>query len=250
MLRRRVMPCLLIKNEALVKTIQFNKFNYIGDPVNAVKIYNDCEVDELVILDISATIEHKEPNYMLIAKIVDECFMPLAYGGGVKSIEQMAQIFKLGAEKIVINSLVFEAPEVIKAAISKFGAQSIVASIDCKKNIFGKYEVFTNSGKNKIKMKLEDVFKLLNELGVGEVMINDISCDGMMQGYNKELIQKSLEQLNMPLIAIGGAGKVEHLKEAFELGIQALAAGSLFVYKSAFRGVLINYPNKEIEKMR
>lgn len=250
MLKRRVMPCLLLRGESLVKTIQFKKFNYIGDPINAVKIFNDCEVDELVILDITATTEKREPNYALIGKIVNECFVPLAYGGGVNNIEQMTRLFKMGIEKICVNTALFENPEFIKSAVDRFGAQSIVASIDCKKNLFGHYETFTRSGTNKIKMKIEDVMVYIESLGVGEVMINDISRDGMMEGYNLELIDKFLKTLKTPLIAIGGAGSLEHLKQAFELGIKALAAGSLFVYKSKLRGVLINYPNKEIEKMR
>lgn len=250
MLKRRVMPCLLLRGESLVKTIQFKKFSYIGDPINAVKIFNDCEVDELVILDITATLEKREPNFELIGKIVNECFVPLAYGGGITTLDQMTRLFKLGIEKICVNTALFENPEFIKRAVDRFGAQSVVASIDCKKNIFGQYETFTKSGTHKVKMKLEDVMSTIEKLGVGEVMINDISRDGMMEGYNLELIELFLKTLKTPLIAIGGAGSIEHLKKAFELGIKALAAGSLFVYKSKLRGVLINYPNKEIEKMR
>lgn len=250
MLKRRIIPCLLLKDEALVKTIQFSKFSYIGDPINAVKIFNDCEVDELIILDISATTEGKTPNISLIKKIVDECFIPLAYGGGVKTIEQMEQIFQIGVEKISLNSLLFENPEVVKQAVARFGAQAIIASLDCKKNIWGNYEVYIKSGRVKIKMQFDDVLTYINELGVGEILINDIQRDGIMKGYNVELLQKCIERFNIPVIGIGGAGKLEHLREAFEIGIPALAAGSLFVYKSEFRGVLINYPSKEIEKMR
>ena len=250
MLKKRVMPCLLLKGESLVKSVKFKDYNYIGDPINAVKIFNDCEVDELVLLDITATTEGREPNFDLIAKIVDESFVPLAYGGGVKTIEQMAKIFKIGVEKIIINSLLFEDSGMIAKAIEYFGAQSVVVSIDVKKNLFGKYEVFLYNGKKKASKSFEEVLSQLNQLNVGEVLINDISRDGMMQGYNLDLIAYALEKLNMPVIAIGGAGELSDLEKAFNLGIQALAAGSLFVYKSQFRGVLINYPNAEIEKMR
>ncbi len=250
MLKRRIIPCLLLKDEALVKTIQFNKFSYIGDPINAVKIYNDCEVDELIILDISATTEGKKPNISLIKKIVDECFIPLAYGGGVKTIEQMEQIFQIGVEKISLNSLLFENPEVVRQAVAKFGAQAIIASIDCKKNIWGSYEVFLRNGKVKVKMKFDEVLMYIDNLGIGEILINDIQRDGEMKGYNIELIKMCMERINVPVIGLGGAGNLEHLREAFKTGVPALAAGSLFVYKSEFRGVLINYPNKEIEHMR
>ncbi|OJV62412.1 MAG: imidazole glycerol phosphate synthase subunit HisF [Clostridiales bacterium 38-18] len=250
MLKKRVMPCLLLKGESLVKSVKFKDYTYIGDPINAVKIFNDCEVDELVLLDITATTEEREPNFDLIAKIVDESFVPLAYGGGVKTIEQMAIIFKIGVEKIIINSLLFEDSGMIAKATEYFGAQSIVVSIDVKKNLFGKYEVFLYNGKKKASKSFEEVLSLLNQLNVGEVLINDISRDGMMEGYNLDLIAYTLDKLNMPVIAIGGAGELSDLEKAFDLGIQALAAGSLFVYKSRFRGVLINYPNAEIEKMR
>ena len=250
MLKRRVMPCLLLRGESLVKTIQFNKFNYIGDPINAVKIFNDCEVDELVILDITATLEKRDPNFELISKIVNECFVPLAYGGGISNLDQMTKLFKMGIEKICVNTAIFDKPEFIKEAVGRFGAQSVVASIDVKKNIFGHYEVYTQSGTHKIKMKLDEVLDYIESLGVGEVMVNDIARDGMMEGYNLELISQFLKRLKTPLIAIGGAGSIEHLQKAFDTGIHALAAGSLFVYKSKLRGVLINYPNKEIEKMR
>lgn len=250
MLKKRIIPCLLLKEEALVKTRQFGELTYIGDPINAVKIYSDCEVDELIILDITASIQNRSPNMELIRKIVDECFIPLAYGGGVKSIDQMDEIFQSGVEKICLNALIFEDPEVVKLAVQRFGSQAIVASIDCKKNIFGQYDVYTRGGKNKVKMKFDEILKHIISLGVGELMVNDIQRDGEMKGYNLDLIKRCVDNVPFPVIGLGGAGSLAHLNEAFETGVPALAAGSLFIYKSDFRGVLINYPNKEIEKMR
>lgn len=250
MLKKRVIPCLLLQGESLVKTIQFQKGNYIGDPMNAVKIYNDCEVDELIILDIAATVNEKQPNFDLLSKIVDECFIPLTYGGGIKTIEDMSTIFQIGVEKVAINALIYENSSIVKDAVKKFGSQSIVASIDCKKNIFGHYDVYIRNGKKKIKYKLDSYLEYVQSLGVGEILINDIHRDGMMDGYNLELMEICKKQISTPLIGLGGAGCLEHLQNAFELGITALAAGSLFVYKSKYRGVLINYPNTEIEKMR
>lgn len=250
MLKRRIIPCLLLKDEALIKTIQFNKYAYIGDPINAVKIYNDCEVDEIILLDIFATTENKRPNVELIKKIVDECFIPLAYGGGVRTIEEMDEIFQIGVEKICLNALLFEDPQMVKQAVARFGAQAIVASLDFKKSLFGGYEAYVRNGKVKVKMKFDEVLKYIESLGVGEVLVNDIQRDGEMKGYNTELIDLCMQRCQVPVIGLGGAGKLEHLREAFQTGIPALAAGSLFVYKSEFRGVLINYPNQEIEKMR
>lgn len=250
MLKKRVMPCLLLKGESLVKTEQFGKYNYIGDPINAVKIFNDCEVDEIILLDIDASIEDKEPNYDLIRKIVNESFVPMAYGGGVKTVGQMEKLFQIGIEKVSLNTLIFEDEETVIRAVERFGAQSIVASLDVKKNLFGKYEVFYFSAKKKSKHTLLGALDLVQRLGVGEILINDISKDGMMNGYNLDLIKRVVDYVSVPVIGIGGAGQIDDLRKGFETGIKALAAGSLFVYKSNFKGVLINYPNQEIEKMR
>lgn len=248
MLRKRVIPCLLLKEESLVKTIKFGSPNYIGDPINAVKIYNDCEVDEIILLDISTN--GAGPRFDLIKKIVDECFVPMCYGGGVRTIKEMEKIFQIGVEKISLNTLIFEEPKIVREAVDRFGSQSIIASIDVKQNLFGKYVVYYQNGNKKVKQSLAEVLKSLGDLGVGEILINDIMKDGTMTGYNLELMRYVADSVEVPVIGIGGAGKIDDLEKGFETGVQALAAGSLFVYKSSFRGVLINYPNVEIEKIR
>lgn len=250
MLRNRVIPCLLMQGGSLVKTIQFKNPTYIGDPINAVKIFNDCEVDELILLDIDATREKRRPDFKLIEKTVDECFMPLAYGGGVRSIEDMEILFQIGIEKISLNALLVEEPDTVRAAVDRFGAQSIVGSLDFKKGLLGGYAPYTRNGAVKLNYTFETYLQHVLSLGVGELLINDIQHDGVMNGYNLELIKRALASSTVPVIAIGGAGKLDDLKAAFNLGVPALAAGSLFVYKSQYRGVLINYPNAVIEEMR
>lgn len=245
MLQVRVMPCLLLKHEALVKTIKFKDPKYIGDPINTVKIYNEMEVDELIFLDISATIENKKPSFEIISRIASECFMPFAYGGGVRDLNDIKQIFNLGAEKVVINSYAVENPSFVKEASDLFGRQSIVISIDVKKNNVGEYEVYTHSGK--ISTKLDPVKFAVNmeQMGAGEIFLNSIDRDGTMEGYDLELIKNVSGAIGIPLVACGGAGKIEDIGKAVTAGASAAAAGSIFVYQSKNRAVLINYPTQE-----
>lgn len=245
MLRVRVIPVLLLQNKGLVKTIQFKSPNYIGDPMNAVKIFNEKEVDELIFLDISATKEHRKPNLVYLKEIATECFMPLGYGGGITTIEDIKNVLSTGIEKAIINSHAVENPDFIKEAALKYGNSTIVISIDYKKDLFGRMRVYTHSGTKKSKYHPLDFAKMMDEFGAGEVVINSIDKDGMMNGYDTQFIKEVVTSISMPAVACGGAGSVEDLKDVIsKTHIQAVAAGSIFVYQSKMRGVLINYPKQ------
>jgi len=251
MLQPRIIPCLLLKNQGLVKTVRFKKPKYVGDPINAVKIFNEKEVDEMIFLDITASIDRKKPNFKIIREIASECFMPLCYGGGVRNLDDIKQIFNTGVEKVAINSYALEDNEFITKASYLFGNQSIVVSIDAKKNIFGKYEVFGFSGKKKYKLSPADYAAHMENMGAGEILINSINMDGTMAGYDIELVKSVSKAVTIPVIACGGAGKIEDFTEAVrEGGTSAVAAGSLFVFQGKLRAVLISYPNpKELKNL-
>lgn len=241
----RIIPCLLLKNQSLVKTIKFKNEIYVGDPINAVRIFNDKEVDELVILDISATKEKRGPNFKYIKSLASECFMPFAYGGGITNLEQIAHLNTIGVEKVIINSQTFIEETFIINAVKHFGSSSIVVSIDVKKDIWGNYIVYHSGGSKKTNYSFKEILHKLNEWEVGEVILNSIDRDGMMVGYDKNLIKKTSEVLNMPLIALGGASSLENMREVvMDSGASAAAAGSLFVFYGKFNAVLINYPNQ------
>lgn len=243
MLKTRVIPCLLLKGLGLVKTIKFKDPKYVGDPINAVKIFNDKEVDELIFLDISATVEKKRPAIELITRIAGECFMPLAYGGGIGTIQDIQDILSLGAEKVSINTVAVETPELIRAAADLFGSQSIVVSIDVRKKLFGGYEVCIRGGKKATGLDPVAHAVRMEELGAGEILINSIDRDGTMQGYDTDLIKKVAGAVSIPVIACGGAGRVEDLGAAVKAGASAVSAGSMFVFRGRLRAVLINYPS-------
>ncbi|MEM4255187.1 MAG: AglZ/HisF2 family acetamidino modification protein [Candidatus Norongarragalinales archaeon] len=250
MLNVRVMPCLLLQNSRLVKTINFKNPNYVGDPVNAIKIYNEKEVDELIVLDITATLENRKPPFSEIAEITSECFMPLTYGGGVNSIEDIRKLMGMGVEKVAINSYAFENPSFVTQASEVFGSQAVIASIDAKKTPSGKYEVFTHSGSKSTGLDPVAWAKKMEKLGAGEVLLTSIDKEGTMEGYDLELIRKVSRAVSIPLIACGGAGKIEHFKEAVDAGASAVAAGSMAVYMSNNRAVLINFPTpRELKKV-
>lgn len=251
MLLTRVIPCLLKRNAALVKTINFNKFNYIGDPVNSIQIFNNLLVDELIFLDITATKGGEGPDFELISKITTECFMPLSYGGGVRSIGDMRKIFSLGVEKIIICSYAVENPDFIHQATAEFGSQSVIVSIDVRKNFFGRYEVFTQAGTKNTKLDPVEFAKHMVEKGAGEIFVNSIDRDGMMAGYDLALIKKVSHTVKVPVIASGGAGELKDLTKAVCAGASAVAAGSLFVYqRKSYDSVLINYPTQaELKKL-
>ncbi|WP_109302016.1 AglZ/HisF2 family acetamidino modification protein [Aquimarina sp. AU474] len=241
---KRIIPCLLLRDNGLVKTIKFKDSTYIGDPINAVKIFNEKEVDELVFLDIDATKDRKEPPYELIGDIATECFMPFCYGGGIKTIDQIRRLIASGAEKVAINSAAFYNPQFIKEAATIFGSSTIVISIDYKKNLFGKTSVYVNGGKKNTKKDPITYAIEMEKLGAGELFLNAIERDGVMNGYDIEMIREITDAVSIPVIACGGAGELNDFKEAFYQGrASAAAAGSLFVFQGKKRGVLISYPD-------
>ncbi len=243
---KRIIPCLLLRDGGLVKTRKFKDSTYIGDPINAVKIFNEKEVDELIFLDIDATKEGKEPPYDLIYDIATECFMPFCYGGGVKNVDQVRKLISSGAEKIAINSAAFYNPQFIKDAVAVFGSSTIVVSIDYKKNIFGKSYVYVNGGKKSTKKEPLEYAKEMEALGAGELLINSIERDGIMGGYDVNLIRKISDAVSIPVIASGGAGCINDFKKAFQEGkASAVTAGSFFVFQGKKKGVLISYPGAE-----
>ena len=242
----RVIPTLLLKNNGLVKTIKFKNEKYIGDPINAVKIFNEKEVDEIIFLDINASKIEQQPNFDMLERISSECFMPLAYGGGIKTIEQVKKILRIGVEKVIINSAAINNFNFIKDIINVVGSQSVIISIDIKKSIFGKYKVFSYLLNKNIKIELMELLEIVNQVGVGEVFINSVDRDGMMNGYDIELLKLVSSSINMPLVACGGASNFNHLKDGLKLGgANAVSAGSMFVYHGKHNAVLINYLNKE-----
>ncbi len=241
----RVIPVLLLDNGGVYKTVQFKKPVYVGDPLNAVKILNDKEVDELIFLDISASGQRREPDYDYLTSIAGECFMPLCYGGGISSIEQINKLIKSGIEKVSINNSALTQPEFIRQAADKFGSSTIVVSIDVTKNLFGKYRIYA---KNKLKTKFSDPVAMaeeMNKLGAGELLINSVECDGMMNGYDIDLIKRISAVVDIPVVACGGAGKISDFKSAVDNGASAVAAGSMFVFHGVHKAVLINYPSQK-----
>ena len=245
MLNPRIIPCLLVQNKGLVKTVKFSSPKYVGDPLNAVKIFNEKSVDELIVLDITATIEKKEPDYKMIANLAMECRMPLCYGGGIKSKGQALKIFELGIEKVAISSSAIDNPKLISEIANIVGNQSIVVVIDVKKKRFGSnYEIYTNNGKKKSSMSPTDFVKSAEEFGCGEIIINSIDNDGTMNGYDTKIIDKIRNEISIPLTVLGGAGTLDDVGEIINnYGIIGVAAGSLFVFKGKYKAVLINYPN-------
>ena len=249
MLRSRLIPCLLIQDGQLVKTVKFNNSKYVGDPLNAVKIFNEKYVDELMIIDISATEKGLEPNFNFIQKLADESRMPLSYGGGVKSLSHANKIISMGFEKICISSALIENPHLVKVISDSIGSQSTVVVLDVKKSLFGKYEIVTNRGKKKSKMELIECVNLMQDYGIGEIIINSVDCDGVMEGYDLKLINKIYSYINKPMTILGGAGSVDDFKQLnHSYGPCGIAAGSYFVFKGKFKAVLINYPSIEERK--
>ena len=246
MLRPRITPCLLVHKGGLVKTQRFKDPKYVGDPINAVKIFNEKESDELIVLDIDATRLGYEPNFDLISRISDECRMPLCYGGGVKTAKQAEKIICMGVEKVAISSAAIENPSIVSEIASVVGRQSVVAVIDVreKNGIFNKgYEVCTHNATKVHRLNPLDLAIELQELGVGEIVINSIDRDGSMEGYDLELARIFKESLSVPMTMLGGAGSLDDLESLFgAVGIVGAAAGSLFVFKGKYRAVLISYP--------
>ena len=244
MLRPRITPCLLIKNGGLVKTQQFKNDKYVGDPINAVKIFNEKSVDELIVIDIDATRLGQEPNYTLLQRLANESRMPLCYGGGIKKCEQAEKIIKMGIEKIAISSAAIEKPDLITEISEAIGKQSVVCVLDVKNNTFKGYSIYTNNGKKRIDGDLTNWINIFQSSGAGEILINSIDRDGMQNGYDIKLVKSVANKFSVPSTFLGGASSLADIEELIEYrGIGGCAAGSLFVFKGKFRAVLINYPN-------
>ena len=242
--RPRVMPVLLLKGDLLYKSVQFKDHKYVGDPRIAVKIFNDKGCDELVLLDITATNEGRRPNFQLIEEIASEAFMPVAYGGGIRDVADAKRILALGVEKIVINTIAVENPQFVSQAAEQFGSSSVVVCMDVKRSLLGKYEVHTQGGRSNARLDPAQHAKHMAKLGAGEIIVNSIDRDGMMQGYDLDLVKRVSSAVDVPVIACGGAGNVDHLAEAIQQGgASAVAAGSLFVFQGRHRAVLINFPD-------
>jgi len=245
-MKTRVIPVLLLRNNGLVKTVKFSNPLYVGDPINSVRIFNEKEVDELVFLDIGATVNRREPNFSIIEDIAGEAFMPMAYGGGITSVAIIRRIMSLGFEKVIVNSVTYDNPDVIREAVQIYGSQAVVACVDVKRKWLGGYDLFTHSGKVRRKVTLHDHLKNLINYGVGEIIVNSIDRDGTQSGYDLAVIKTVSAAVRVPVIACGGAGSMDHFVAAVkEAGASAVAAGSLFVYTGKHKAVLINYPDRE-----
>lgn len=242
MLNKRIIPVLLIEDGYLVKTRQFKDSVYLGDPINAVKIFNEKEVDEIVILDISASKVGRKPNFEFISEIASECFMPMAYGGGINDIDDIKTLFSLGIEKICLNQNCLFDFSLLSSASKIFGEQSIVVAVDIKYNLFGKPQIYNHVKKSTISDPINFLLEAKKN-GAGEIFVNFVDRDGMMQGYDLQYLKKICENIKLPLIACGGAGKLDHIKDLFSItNIQAAAAGSMFVFTGKHKAVLITYP--------
>ncbi len=249
MMRRvRVIPVLLLHKNGLYKTVKFAKPGYVGDPINAVKIFNEKEIDEIVVLDIDATAQNRGPNFEKISELASEAFIPLAYGGGITTMDQIQKLFFLGVEKIILNRSAFINPSLITEAAKRVGSQSVVASIDYKRNFFGKEIVYTINGKESAKLHPVDYARKLVEYGAGEIILNSIDRDGTYDGYDLAMIEKISKAVPVPVVAVGGASDVTDFRKAIQSGASAVAAGSMFVYQRPHNAVLINYPGQAILK--
>lgn len=245
MLRPRIIPSLLVHDNGLVKTVNFKNPKYVGDPINAVKIFNEKEVDELAVFDIDATVKGFEPNYSLIEKLASQSRMPLCYGGGVKTVEQAQRIFGLGIEKIALSSSVLQNPSLITEISNRVGSQSVIVVLDVKKKLLGGYETYIHNGRKSTGINPFKFAEEAQRLGAGEIIINSIDQDGVMKGYDMTLIDKLREKISLPLTVLGGAGSLDDISKVIDKhGVIGVAAGSLFVFKGVYKAVLINYPTK------
>lgn len=247
MLRSRISPCLLVHKKGLVKTVGFKDPKYVGDPINAVKIFNEKEVDELIVLDIDATVEGRGPDFTLIKNLAVECRMPFCYGGGVTNVEEAKKIINLGAEKVALSNSAIYNFDLLKQIGDAVGIQSVVVVLDVKKRGFlGSYELFTHNGKNATGIKVKDFIKKLNEVGVGEIVVNSIDRDGKMEGYDMSLINMVRDLTDGPMTVLGGAGSLKDIQDVIaRYRVIGVSAGSLFVFKGKYKAVLINYPSGE-----
>lgn len=241
---RRIIPCLLLHRRGLYKTVKFQKPKYVGDPINAIRIFNEKECDELIFLDIDAGITGKGPDFQMLEKVSSECFMPLCYGGGLKTLFEIERVLKVGVEKVAICNSLIENPNFVKEAARRYGSSTIVGAIDFKRTMFGKPVGWCRNTRKQIG-NLTELAKIAEELGVGELLLNSIERDGSMDGYDLEAIKAVTATVQIPVIACGGAGSLVHFRDAFSVGgASAVAAGSYFVFHGKHRAVLITYPSK------
>lgn len=244
--RPRIIPCLLIQNQGLVKTVKFSNPNYLGDVINAVKIFNEKEVDELCLLDITASVEKREPDFEFLQDISSEAFMPMSYGGGITNLEQAKKIFYIGYEKVILNTSFVENPGLINKIAGYAGSQSVVVSIDAKKKLLNGYHCYINGGRLKTDKTPQELAVLAENLGAGEILLNSLDRDGTMQGYDLNLVKSVTEKVHIPVIACGGASGIHDLKQVLKEGhAHAAAAGSIFVYYGKKKAVLINMPEEQ-----
>ena len=246
MLKNRVIPCLQLLGESLVKTVNFKKHVYIGDPVNTAKIFNELEADELVIVDISATSENREPNFKVLGQLASECFMPLSYGGGIANLEQAKKIFSIGFEKVILNTSTFEHSGLVSEMATLYGSQSVVVAIDVKKNFWGQYEVYSHSGTIKEKKNLVFWAQELEQRGAGEVLLTSIDREGTWKGFDLDLIKTVVDSIHIPVIAHGGSATITDIQNAIKVAsASAVALGSMVVFQGKGLGVLVNFPDRK-----
>lgn len=249
-MRVRVVPCLLLSGAGLVKTVRFSKPRYVGDPVNTVRLFNDKEADELILLDIQATTRASEPNIQAVGGIAGECFMPLCYGGGVRTVLQMERLFESGVEKVAINTAAYENPTLVDGGARRFGSQAIVVGIDVKRRWAGRFEVVVRGGRFGTGLDPVAYARRVEDEGAGEILLTAVDRDGTMSGYDLDLVERVSHAVSIPVIACGGAGSLSHLSEALASGASAVAAGSLFVFTGKHQAVLVTYPSpSELESL-
>lgn len=246
MLRTRVIPALLLEAESLVKTVRFARSQYVGDPANTVRIFNELEVDELLFLDITASSGKRAPNIQVLKEIADECFMPLGYGGGIRSLEDAKSVFDIGFEKIVINTQAAQRPELITEIATVYGSQAVIVSIDVKRDLLGRQTVRALGGKRRTRRDPIAWALEAEQAGAGEILFTSIDREGTWEGFDLELVKSVTDAVSVPVIAHGGAGSVEHIKQVVRVaGASAVALGSMVVFQKQGMGVLINFPDKK-----
>ena len=250
MLRPRIIPVLLLKENFLVKSVKFKNHRYIGDPINAVKLFNDLAADELIFLDIDASRRGSPISFSLVKEIGEEANMPFTVGGGINSLTQIEELIKSGAERVVVGNEAANNPKFICSASNEFGSSTVTVCMDIKKNFFGKEMLYSLNGKVAHKYNVIDFARLMEQNGVGELIVQSVDRDGMMKGFEKDLVKRISDAVSVPVVALGGAGSYTHLKEMYDFcKVRGLSSGSTFVYQSEMKGVLINYPTKEEKKL-
>lgn len=243
LLRTRIIPALLLRNESLVKTVRFGMFTYVGDPCNTVRIFNELEVDELLFLDITASREKRDPNLKVLADIANECFMPLGYGGGIRTLEQAKAVFDVGFEKVAINTQAAENPALVAEISARYGSQAVIASIDVKKGPFGRRTVRTLGGRRNTRRDPVSWAVEVEKMGAGEILLTSIDREGTWEGFDLELVRRVTDAVSIPVIAHGGAGTMEHIRQVVnQANASAVALGSMVVFQNKGMGVLVNFP--------